>query len=218
MISQLSSIFNTLINFAFPSFCAECHILLSREEILCNSCAASLSQVCSSNLLISKKKSLTVHALTHYSGITKTLVLRKNQGQSKTFEKLARLTLKNLSPEIKDVDYFIPIPIHWTKKLQRGFNQTEILAKTYADLSGAQMLSCLIKKVRTKPQTQLSKEERQINIKGSFSVDEKYKELLFNKKIILVDDVMTTGATLTEAARVLSNHQPKIITAIVVCR
>ena len=57
-----------------------------------------------------------------------------------------------------------------------------------------------------------------MNVQNSFTVDIRFKELLQNKKIILVDDVMTTGATLTETARTLMVHQPQQITAIVVCR
>ncbi len=148
----------------------------------------------------------------------RSLILKKNIGQSKVFKKLARLTLNKLAPDIASADYFIPIPLHWTKKLHRGFNQTEILAKTYADLTGAKTLNCLEKIVQTQPQSSLKKKERSVNVQNSFTVDIRFKELLQNKKIILVDDVMTTGATLTEAARTLMVHQPHQITAIVVCR
>ena len=97
-------------------------------------------------------------------------------------------------------DYIIPIPLSLTRLREREFNQAQIIA---ADISGAlkiPLLNNALKRVRhSRPQAELNREERLNNLKGAF----KNKESLDGKDIMLIDDVLTTGATASEASRVL---------------
>lgn len=218
MIKKIKFILSNVQSLIFPSFCEICSKHITDDQLFCDECASSIEKISSTTLKISDTKSLTVHAFSKYSGPIKNLILRKNNGQQKTFKKLARLTLNNVSPNLVKADYFIPIPLHWSRKLWRGYNQSEILAKEYADISNQMMLDSMKRTIKTKLQSSLNKDERELNVKNVFNLKETMSDLLYDKEIILVDDVMTTGATLVEAARLLYKYKPKKITALVVCR
>jgi ComF family protein len=100
------------------------------------------------------------------------------------------------------VDLILPVPLFWKKRLRRGFNQSALLAKRLArsyDISFSN--SVLIKNRQTRDQVMLGKKERVVNLKGAFSV--KRKAQIFQKRILLVDDVYTTGSTVDECSKVL---------------
>ena len=111
----------------------------------------------------------------------------------------------------------IPIPLDIKKLKWRGFNQAEEIAKELAGFLNIPLLSdCLIKIKETLPQIELNNEERKENIKNAFSV--KSSKIIKNKKILLVDDVYTTGSTMEEAAKVLKRAGAKEVIGIVVAR
>jgi len=111
----------------------------------------------------------------------------------------------------------IPIPLGKKKLKWRGFNQAEEIAKELSHKLRIPLLTeCLKKAKRTISQTELSKEERKENIKGAFLA--KNTHLIKNKKILLVDDVYTTGATMEEAAKVLKQAGAKEVWGVVVAR
>ncbi len=100
------------------------------------------------------------------------------------------------------VDAVIPVPLHQKRLRQREFNQSALLAKYLAKSLGiAMMLNCLVKVRDTTPQVGLRSQDRRKNIKHVF--DLKQRELIEGKNIMLVDDVVTTGATVRECSRVL---------------
>ena len=107
------------------------------------------------------------------------------------------------------VDAVVPIPLHVKRLRQRGFNQSALLLRAWQRAAseaavGGTPPSCsraLLRTRRTPPQTGLSRRERRRNIRGAFSVDEKAG--LERQRLVLLDDVFTTGATVEEAARVL---------------
>jgi len=96
-------------------------------------------------------------------------------------------------------DLLAPVPIHWTRRLERGFNQSELLAETLARCLEIPVLPVLRKVRRTVPQVGLAGEPRRTNLHGAFAV----RSPVAGRRIVLVDDVRTTGATLSECARTL---------------
>ncbi len=107
------------------------------------------------------------------------------------------------------VDAVVPIPLHVKRLRQRGFNQSALLLRAWQRASSEAAVgwtppSCstaLLRTRRTAPQTGLSRRERRRNMRGAFTVDEKAG--LEGQRLVLLDDVLTTGATVEEAARVL---------------
>lgn len=222
MTQSIKSIFNCILRFAYPSFCRECSFLIEQDHILCAPCVESLPKIASIMLPISKKSYITVHAISKYEGTLRKLILQKNFGQWRQFSALARIAHKHLNLNNLKPDCFIPVPLHWTRKLWRGYNQSAILAEEYAKLTNAPVLDCLTRSRKTPFQSALTKEFRETNVKKAFAIKQAHfnaiPQNITGKHIVLVDDVMTTGATLVEMARLLNHYEPAKITALVVCR
>ncbi|MDA0986444.1 MAG: ComF family protein [Bacteroidetes bacterium] len=105
----------------------------------------------------------------------------------------------------EDNKLIIPIPLNKIKERERGYNQSLILAKRVSKILGINTLdNILFRKKYTKTQTQLNLQERKENIKDAFEV--RNNELIKNQNIILVDDVITSGSTIEEAAKCLKNN------------
>ncbi|MCI0405283.1 MAG: ComF family protein [candidate division Zixibacteria bacterium] len=109
-------------------------------------------------------------------------------------------------------DAIVPVPLHWTRKWSRGFNQSALLAKALSKTAGLPIFPALRRVKRTKDQTRLSREERLANVRGAFHVVKDVE----GKKLLLLDDVTTTGATLEECRRVLAEAGASQISAAVI--
>ena len=119
-------------------------------------------------------------------------------------------TSQNDSPAKPDL--LIPIPIHKSKRKERGYNQAELIASTLSKGTGiAISKSTLIKTKATETQAQLNKQERMKNLSGSFSISKKESKqgVLVGKHVALIDDVMTTKATCELASKLLLEHGAK---------
>ena len=107
--------------------------------------------------------------------------------------------LKN-SNRFKNIDLVIPVPLHPHKEKKRGYNQVALFGKTIADYLKVPFdKNVLIKKTNTKSQTEQNKEERFNSVKNSFALNPKHQ--INSKNILIVDDVLTTGATLIACAQ-----------------
>lgn len=123
-----------------------------------------------------------------------------------------------LNKENKSEFILIPVPLSKKRLRWRGFNQAEEIAKELStNLEIPDMNRILLRTKETAPQINLAREEREKNIKGAFSADNKEISLR-NKKILLVDDVYTTGSTMNECARVLKSAGTKQIWGITLAR
>ena len=107
---------------------------------------------------------------------------------------------------------FVPIPLHPSKLKKRGYNQSMLLAKGLSHSLSIPISDCLTRVVNTKTQVGLSQKERIVNITGAFAVRKEVD--LIGSSVFLVDDVVTTGATLREAARVLKKAGVKNVWGI----
>ena len=113
------------------------------------------------------------------------------------------------------VDVIAPIPLYHTRKMRRKYNQAALLAQNLAKISGIEYQPFLLRRVRnTKKQTTLPKNQRMKNMEGAFAVNKNAQ----GKKILLVDDVMTTGATINAAAIALKDTGAKKVYGLVFAR
>ncbi|MDD4099538.1 MAG: ComF family protein [Candidatus Cloacimonetes bacterium] len=100
-----------------------------------------------------------------------------------------------------EYNYVVPIPLHRVRERERGYNQSKIIARKLARKMGKIYLDCISRTRNTGSQTNLARAERLTNLVGAFRV--KVPAKVKGKKLILVDDVFTTGSTLNEASRAL---------------
>ena len=107
----------------------------------------------------------------------------------------------------------IPVPLHRTRRAERGYNQAEMLAKGIQERRGWQIVPALRRTRATPSQTQLSVPERIENMRGAFALTRHAADIQ-DKHILLVDDVMTTGSTLASAAEALLAARPKSISTL----
>lgn len=113
---------------------------------------------------------------------------------------LGRMML-SAAPADAGFDMVVAMPMHWRKRWERGFNQAELLAAPVARFYGVRLSSCLRRSRYTKAQASLGQKERLANLEHSFSV--RQRTALAGKRVLLIDDVFTTGATLRAATAAL---------------
>ncbi|MBE5785229.1 MAG: ComF family protein [Clostridiales bacterium] len=113
-----------------------------------------------------------------------------------------------------EIDVIVPIPLHWRRLWKRGYNQSALLAESLSGRFGIPVAEKLLRRVRyTKTQTALGAAQRTKNIRGAFSASGSVK----GKRILLVDDVCTTGATLSTAAKALLDAGAAVVYACAAC-
>ena len=124
----------------------------------------------------------------------------------------ARSAVKAL---LDDCDAIVPVPLHPLRHIARGYNQAELIARRLAKRSGRKLLCALARVRRTPTQTHLhSKAKRIENLRGAFGLIK--PNAVYGKRIVVVDDVMTTGATIQSAGRTIAQGKPVLMNALVV--
>ena len=105
---------------------------------------------------------------------------------------------------LASADIVAPVPLHWTRLAWRRYNQAAILANAVAGVAGRPCIPDLLSRARrTKQQGDMGPAERRSNVRRAFSVARRHAGRLAGKRVVLIDDVLTTGATAEECARVL---------------
>ncbi len=213
---MLKSILDLLI----PPKCHICgDVLLPEERFICTTCNLSLPRTMYYAL---KDNPMEMRFAGHFpfnraaahlfytrSSAVASLI---HDFKYRNFPSLARHLGKIMGEELMrtgfftDIDYILPLPIHWSRRLSRGYNQTEYLAKGVEDATGIPVKRNL-KTIRShKTQTNLNPEERRINTSNLFILLN--PEIFENKEVVIIDDVCTTGATLSGAAEVIIQSAP----------
>ena len=131
-------------------------------------------------------------------------------------KKFANILSKKAKAEIEECDFICAVPLHLKKLRKRRFNQAVLIARR---LSKEKFIPELMWRVNdTAPQVALKKEARQKNLKRAFLVNRKYRAMLKGKKILLIDDVMTTGATLENCAKALRKCKVEKVTVLTIAK
>jgi len=210
---------NKIVKKEDPFLCAECFSKIPiYQTLFCGLCYARMPD----NKKICHKNSLYIlGSATQYAHPVKKLIwelkYNKKIAAAKPLKKIVETYLDKLqliSPIGQISPIVIPIPLHPVKERQRGFNQSELIAETVSEKLNLPLVkNCLLKNKNTLPQMELdSREKREKNIVGSFSI--KNPNLIVKKNILLIDDIVTSGSTLREAAKILKSAGAKKIIAI----
>lgn len=153
-----------------------------------------------------------VYALLYYqkgNSTQKILHRIKYQEGRELAQFMGKMMVKKMrvSDKYRNIDAIVPIPLHSKKQFSRGYNQSLLIAQGMAEESGLPIVEAIYRKTHDKSQTRKSKEERYQNVKGKFHLKENSLEKI--KHVLIVDDVLTTGATLEFACRaVMESPEP----------
>ena len=146
------------------------------------------------------------------------MILSKRWSDRLASIQLGELMWENIPLSTFDYDYIIPIPLHWTRYAFRGFNQAEEIAYVIKKKKKVPLVHLLKRIKKTAFQFDLTSSLRGTNVKDAFVLNTIDREVYKDKHILLIDDLMTTGATIREAAKELLKLKPRKITVVVVCR
>jgi ComF family protein len=143
----------------------------------------------------------------------------KFHDQWANLERYVQLMLRAGKPVLAGAELLVPVPLHWRRLLQRRFNQSALLAYGLARPAGIPCAPNMLHRIRfTKPQMRMTRAERLTNVKRAFAVPEAAQEMLRNKIVVLVDDVVTTGATVNACAKALKKAGAKEVRVIALAR
>lgn len=206
---MMKKIFNSILEFFFPSLCIVCKIRLSNaEEHICLSCIEALPRTNYHNQEENRLEhylggKFVFHRAAAFCYFYKAGALQKiihefkykqNADLAVFMGKLYGNELKS-SDFLKGVDYLIPIPLHPKRQKTRGYNQAEEICKGISEITDIPICTTAIERAINNPsQTKHSKTERWKNVDGIFASTNNPN--LKGKKILLVDDVITTGSTI----------------------
>ena len=196
----------------YPQTCVLCGKVLANGHIdLCPDCRETGPE-----FIISKKRlSHIAHwtALWYYKGNARTSIIkykfRNQRSYSKAYGRLLAIRLQQ--DNLTDFDFVTWIPVSFRRKLTRGFDQVQKIGVTVSQELNLPLVSTLKKVIHNKPQSSLEgTAQRKANTLGAYTGP--HPELVAGKRILLLDDIVTTGATASEAARTLLIAGAKEIT------
>jgi len=234
---MLRRILRGLTDIAYPKICLVCKDKLdakSKDDLLCSLCRLKIKRnmppfclACGRHLeKANRNKSICPACLRRalsfdrafspclYEGVIKELIhefkYKNKLHLGKPLSGIMTEFIKEYDLPIKYLDLIIPMPLHKTRLREREFNQAEVLSRHIASEFNKEIASdVLIRHRLTKTQTELPLSKRYLNVKDSFSVAENCT--LRNKNVLLVDDVLTTGATSSEAAYAIKKSGANIV-------
>ena len=220
MIKVISRGLRAASEILLPRTCIVCgESLLLDEEHLCLECLADLPQTYfwqrshnqmadKFNEVIQRKEHESFeryayaaalffyHSEADYRLIPYQIKYHGNLSAGRFFGKMLGRRLAS-SDIYSDVDMVIPVPLHWTRKWKRGYNQAEVLASGVAEIFKIPLKADILKRRRrTQTQTKMSIENKSRNVSGAFSISDEYIPQRDIRHILLIDDVFTTGSTL----------------------
>lgn len=218
---------NDFFNLIFPRLCCSCNTtLLKHEKLICSLCIATLPKtnyhLDADNPLVKVfwgrvpvSMVASYYSFSAKSRVQNLLYQLKYNGIKEVGKEIGRLYgwELNQSPYFKNIDCIIPVPLHPSKLKQRGFNQSEWFAIGLSESMNIPIYNSVIERViDTSTQTKKSRYNRWENVAGIFQVT---NNIVAGKTILLVDDVITTGATIEASVMSLSKYDCKIVIAAI---
>ncbi len=199
------------------SMCNSCLKKLPYITHSCNVCGGSIKQ---GNLCLNCKHTLPSVtkniSVFDYSAPLDNLVYGLKYGNKKYLAKyLSNLMVDKFLESKLDIDFIIPVPMHKVRLTERGYNQAELLCISFKDVKLEIKDNIVERIVNTVSQASLPREKRLVNLTNVFKITD--KKSVKNKNILIIDDVYTTGTTVSEIAKVLMKAGAKKVYSLTLC-
>ncbi len=207
-------------NLIYPPICGICGKI--NKNSLCSKCEIMLRKQLDIyiNMQIEDKYFNALICGFKYEGNIRKLILDyKFHEKSYLYITFTNFLLKEkkIFENIKNYDKIIPVPISKKRQKERGYNQSLLISKEIAKRMNLELLNnCLIKTKNIVEQSKLNKDEREKNIQGAYEL--KNKQFINDKKILLIDDIYTTGNTVNECSKILRKGNPKEIGILTIAK
>jgi ComF family protein len=217
----MPGIINDLLSAFFPFRCHICQTGSDFGQVLCGECTLRLQKSIFAPYPVKDTCcDFPVYTLSSYDSFMADIVkVIKYRPSLKLLRILAQNCLKQkpVCEFLKPDDILVAVPMHHERQMQRGFNQAEEIAVSLASEAGCNHSPVLQRIRATRPQADCSEEERRNNLEDAFSLSQGLQFDKFRgRRIVLVDDVATTGSTLQNCANKLKVLRPKEIIALVI--
>ncbi|WP_408647408.1 ComF family protein [Wolbachia endosymbiont of Pentidionis agamae] len=223
------------MNVVFAKTCANCECVVHSYEDLCNKCYSKINfltkhycntcgvlipgDIITCGLCTTKQPPfITLKSVFGYDENSKNMIINLKFFDNLIYVKTYAKWMYNANQDMfQNADLIVPIPLHKLRLFKRKFNQSALLAQAISKLS---KLPCDLFKIKrvcnTKPQSGLSLKQRQENLKKAFRVLN--EKAFMNKSIVLIDDVITTGATIRSCAQEIMNSGAKEVRVLSLAR
>ena len=212
------------IDIVYPNRCPCCNCFIEWNRYICDECEAEVKvdadvfcrscgkvkQECICAVLPAYDRAAVV---SFYEGKSKTALISMKESSNRNFGRYAGENLGKWieqQPDWMEADGIVAVPMHWTKKLLRGYNQADVIAKSISSVTGIPVeKKCIIKRYSRKAQHKLGAKERAENVYSFISGGRD----LEGRKLILCDDIITTGSTMSRCAEILKECGADVVYA-----
>jgi ComF family protein len=228
------------LDFIYPPACLTCDAGVAAADALCSTCWAAMSFIerpycerlgtpfaqdlgeglLSPQAVADPPVYERARAVARYDGPARTLVHRLKYADRTELARPMGAWMANAGKELlAEADLLVPVPLHQRRLISRRFNQAAELAREISSISGVPWAPLLLERAKsTQPQVGLSRAQRIVNVQGAFRASEMAELKLSGKRLVLVDDVLTSGSTLNAAARALLRANAAAVDVLVFAR
>jgi ComF family protein len=237
---RLRGLVGAALDIVYPPACAGCGVLLGSRAGLCPHCWSKLAfiehpycevlgtpfshdlgpGILSADAIANPPPFDRLRSVALYDDLARVLVHSlKYRDRTDLAPMMAQWMLRAGDGAVQAADIIVPVPLHRFRLIWRKFNQSAELARAIGQLSGKPLLIDAVRRTkRTRRQIGLGPRAREENVRGAFSVTPEGREALFGRRVVLVDDVYTTGATVAAVTRTLKRAGAADVTVLTFAR